>query len=138
MKSFLWLISFVVVITSCNNSKEEKATTKDNRIFLRTDSTNVVRLSDTMLIYESICRGCKYESSVRFAINDSLAVVKLQEVITSDNNPDGMSGGNVGKELLLVPVKTGTTKMRLYKFLSPETAKEDSARFQTYTIEVKN
>ncbi|MBL0183728.1 MAG: hypothetical protein IPP96_16165 [Chitinophagaceae bacterium] len=138
MRSLLWLTAFVVVIAGCNNSKEGKVTTKVNRIFLRTDSINVVKLSDTMLIYESICRGCKYESSVRFEISDSLAVVKLQDVITNDSNPDGMSGGNVGKELVLVPAKAGNTNIKLYKFLSPETAKEDSARFQVYTIEVKN
>lgn len=138
MRSLLWLTAFVVVIAGCNNNKEGKVTTKVNRIFLRTDSINVVKLSDTMLIYESICRGCKYESSVRFEISDSLAVVKLQDVITNDSNPDGMSGGNVGKELVLVPAKAGNTNIKLYKFLSPETAKEDSARFQVYTIEVKN
>ena len=136
MRLFLWLIVFV--IAGCNNGKEEKATVKDNRLFLRTDSINVVKLSDTMLIYESICRGCKYEGSVSFAISDSLELVKLQDVITNDNNPDGMSGGNVGKELVLVPVKAGTTTIKLYKFLSPETKKEDSARFQTYRIEIKN
>ncbi|HMU08683.1 MAG TPA: hypothetical protein PKC54_01645 [Ferruginibacter sp.] len=138
MKSLLGLFILLAGFTACNNNKEEPAKEKDNRIVLRTDSVNIITLSDTMLIYESICRSCKYEGSVRFEIADSAAVVKLHAVNTHDNNHRDVEGGNVGKELVLVPVKAGSTKMKLYKFLSPETAKEDSARSQTYTIEVKN
>lgn len=138
MRSFFWLLTLLVGFTACTNSKKESSKKKDNRIVLRTGSLNTVNLSDTMLIDESICRGCKLEGSVRFAIADSSAIVKLITVNTNDNNPDGMAGGNIGKELVLVPVKAGSTRMKLYKFLSPETARQDSARYQTYTIEVKN
>jgi len=138
MKPSFLLLVLLTCLTACNNDKEEPVKEKDKRIVLRTDSVNTIKLSDTMLIYESICRGCKYEGSVRFEIADSATVVKLLTVNTHDNNNGDMEGGNVGKELVLVPVKTGSTRMKLYKFLSPETVKEDSARYQTYTIEVKN
>lgn len=138
MRSFFWLLALLTGFTACNNDKEGPAKEKDNRIVLRTDSVNTITLSDTMLIYESICRGCKYEGSVRFEIADSAALVKLFSVNTHDNNHHDVEGGNVGKELVLVPVKAGSTRMKLYKFLSPETGKEDSARSQIYTIEVKN
>lgn len=137
MRSFAWFMGFLVLLIGCNNSEKENVTGKDNRIVLRTDSINIVQLSDTMLIYEGICRGCEYEGSVRFEINDSLGIVKMLTVISKDDNPEGMAGGNVGKELVLVPVKTGITTIRLYKLLSYKTAKEDSARVRTYTIEVK-
>lgn len=138
MRSLFGLLILLIGFTACTNDKKEPAKEKDNRIVLRTDSVNIIKLSDTMLIYESICRGCKYEGSVRFEIADSAAVVKLHAVNTHDNNHRDVQGGNVAKELVLVPVKAGSTKMKLYKFLSPETAKEDSARYQIYTIEVKN
>lgn len=138
MRSFFWLLALLTGLTGCYNDKEEPAKEKDNRVVLRTDSVNTVKLSDTMLIYESICRGCKYEGSVRFEIADSAAVVKLLAVNTHDDANSEVEGGNVGKELVLVPVKPGSTRMKLYKFLSSETGKEDSARYQTYTIEVKN
>lgn len=138
MRSFLCFMGLVILLIGCNNSEKEDVTSKDNRIVLRTDSINIVQLSDTMLIHESICRGCEYEGSVRFEINDSLGVVKLLTVISKDDNPGDMAGGNVGKELVLAPVKTGITTLRLYKLLSYKTAKEDSARVRTYIIEVKN
>lgn len=138
MRSFFWFLALLTGFIACNNDKEKPAKEKDNRVVLRTDSVNIITLSDTMLIYESICRGCKYEGSVRFEIADSAAVIKLLTVNTHDNNHRDVEGGNIAKELVLVPVKAGSTRMKLYKFLSPETIKEDSTRYQTYTIEVKN
>jgi len=102
------------------------------------DIINVVNLTDTLVIYESTCRGCQYEGSTRFEINDSLGLIKLQDVITTNNNSGDMAGGSIGKELLLVPLKTGTTRLKLYKFWSDKTAREDSAKFKLFTIEVRN
>lgn len=138
MRSFFLLLFLLAGFITCDNGKGEPEKKKDNRVVLRTDSVNTVTLTDTMLIYESICRGCKYEGSVRFEIEDSSGGIRLLTVNTNDNNPGGMAGGNVGKELVLMPVKAGSTKMKLYKLLSPETANQDSSRYQTYTIEVKN
>ena len=55
----------------------------------------------------------------------------------SDNNSDDMEGGSISQDVLLKPVRTGTTTIKLYKILSPGTAKEDSAQFRTYTITIK-
>jgi hypothetical protein len=128
----------VLVFISCTNSKKEKQVTEDKRISLRKDILNVVKLTDTLVIYESTCRGCAYEQSTNFGISDSLGIIKLENTITKDNNPDNMDGGSISKTLVLVPLKAGTTSFRLYKFWKPEHTAEDSARFTTYTIEVKN
>jgi hypothetical protein len=108
-------------------------------IKLRTDTLNVVTLTDTLVIYESTCRGCAYENSTAFAIKDSLDVVKLLTVETIDNNPDGMAGGNVSKHLIIVPVKAGSTTIKMYRFWEgvPSTM-SDSLPFTPYSIEVRN
>ena len=135
-KIFLFIV--VIFFIRCNNDKKNEALKKDKRIALRTDSINITRLTDTLVIYESTCRGCEYEGSTRFDISDSLGIIKLLDVITNDNNPVDMDGGSISKELVLVPLKIGTTSIKLYKFLSEKTTSEDSTRFKTYTIEVRN
>lgn len=137
MKILLSIPVLLVSFSACNDSDKKETKEKDTRIALRADSINTVWLSDTMVIYESICRGCAYEGSTRFNISDSMDIVKLLDVITHDESSPDMQGGIVGKELELIALKPGTTSVRLYKLLSEQTAKEDSARFTTYTIEVK-
>ncbi|MEP7256342.1 MAG: hypothetical protein ABI666_11250 [Ferruginibacter sp.] len=135
----IFLFAFVVVFfIRCNDDKKIEVLKEDKRIALRTDSINVARLADTLVIYESTCRGCEYEGSTRFDISDSLGIIKLLDVITNDNNSADTDGGSISKELVLVPLKIGTTTIKQYKFWSEKTASQDSARFKTYTIEVRN
>jgi hypothetical protein len=132
------IISFILVsmaVISCNNNPKDVVT--DNRIALRTDTINIVKLTDTLVIYESTCRGCAYERSTNFAISDSMNMIRLMDVITTDNSPADMDGGSINKDLVLVPVKPGTTIMKLFKFWTEEKAAADSARFVSYKIEVK-
>ena len=110
---------------------------EDSRIALWPDTLNVVKLTDTLVIYQATCRGCEFERSTNFAISDSMNIVKLENVITTDNSPDDMDGGSISKDLILVPVKPGITIMKLYKFWTMEKSAKDSARFTTYKIEVK-
>ncbi len=137
MKKILVLIVTSSLVIACSNKKKEKQEAADKRIVLRSDTTNTVRLTDTLLIPESTCRGCAYEMSTDFSIDDSLGIIKLYDVITRDNNPENMEGGSVSKSIILVPQKTGTTTFKLYKFWGPETKKSDSAHFSSYTVEVK-
>ena len=131
----LFFSAFMMIgIISCNNSTPDVV---DKRIPLRTDTINVVKLSDTLVIYESTCRGCEYEVSTNFAISDSMNIVKLAHVITTDNNSVEMNGGSIRKDLVLVPVKTGVTNMKLYKFWAKEKTAKDSARFTSFKIEVR-
>jgi hypothetical protein len=123
-----------MTVLGCTNS--EKVIT-DNKVALRQDTLNIVKLTDSLVIHESACRGCKYEASTNFAISDSMHMILLKDVITTDNNSPDMDGGNVSKDLVLVPVKKGITSIRLYKFLNPDGTAEDSARFTSYKIEVK-
>ena len=132
------LLSVASVLLLCCNNGSEKEAAQDNRIYLRTDTLNVVKLTDTMVIYESTCRGCAYEGSTKFSVEDSLGVVKLQNIITSDGNSPDVAGGNISKVLVIVPQKAGTTSFKMYKFLDERTIAEDSAFFKRYHVEVKN
>lgn len=137
MKKISVLICIALSLFSCTNNTKDKNEVADNRIALRTDTLNVVKLTDTLVIYESTCRGCAYERSTNFAISDSLDIIKLADIVTTDNSPADMDGGSISKDLVLVPQKTGTTNMKLYKFWKQEKTAADSARFTTYKIEVK-
>ena len=131
----LFFSAFMIIgIISCNNGTPDVV---DKRIPLRTDTINVVKLSDTLVIYESTCRGCAYEASTNFSISDSMNMIRLINVITTDNNSPEMDGGSISKKLVLVPVKTGTTNIKLYKFWQMERTAKDSALFTSYKIEVK-
>jgi hypothetical protein len=129
---FTALIS--IVVTSCTNNTKEVI---DNKISLRTDTINVIKLTDTLVIYASTCRGCEYERSTNFAISDSMNIIKLTDVVTTDNSPADMDGGSISKDLILVPIKPGITTFKLYKFWTIEKTAKDSARFDSYKIEVK-
>jgi hypothetical protein len=123
-----------IAVTSCTNNSKDVV---DKRISLRADTINVVKLSDTLVIYQSTCRGCEYEKSTNFAISDSMNIIKLADVITTDHSPSNMDGGSISKDLILVPVKTGATNIKVYKFWSQEKTAKDSARFASYKIEIK-
>jgi hypothetical protein len=141
MKYLFLLIIAAIFFFSCTNSKKEKegADKIDTKVSLHSDTLNVVKLTDTLVIYESTCRGCAYEQSTHFDISDSMNIIKMIDVITTDNNPPGMSGGNVSKDLILVPLKTGTTTIKMYKFWQDRTVSAaDSSNFTRYTIEVRN
>ena len=130
---FIALIS--LVFTSCDNGTKDIVA--DNRIALRTDTINTVKLTDTLVIYESTCRGCAYERSTDFSISDSMNIIKLFDIITTDNSPADMDGGSISKDLVLVSLKPGVTIMKLYKFWTQEKTAKDSANFTSYKIEVK-
>lgn len=134
MKYGLLILVIAFTLTGCNGKNEKPV---DNRISLGMDTLNLLKLGDTAVIQESTCRGCAYESSTNFSIYDSIGIVKLLDVITTDNNPDNVNGGSIRKDLVLVPVKTGTTSIRVYKFWTAERTAKDSATFATYKIDIK-
>lgn len=149
IKKMIFIAVLFFAFTACTNAKHEKEVVKekeaveekiiqDNRISLRSDTVNLVKMTDTMVVYESTCRGCAYEGSTNFGISDSLGIIKLDNVITKDNNSPDMDGGSISKTLVLVPAKTGITTIKVYKFWTQEKKAEDSARFTAYTIDVRN
>lgn len=135
MKRIYLIVGLATALFSCSNKEAE---VKDNKIPLHSDTLNVVKLTDTLVIYESTCRGCAYESSTNFDISDSMNIIELARIVTTDNNSSDMSGGSISKDLILVPVKTGVTKIKLFKFWTMDKTAKDSATFTTYDIEVKN
>lgn len=138
MKKILLAVVLIGIVAACSNSKKKNNPTEDNRIYLRADTLNIAKMTDTLVISENVCRGCAYEESTKFIIADSLAVVELDHIETHDNNHPDTDGGYLSKNLIIVPKKTGTTTIRLYKFWEEPFTAEDSARFTTYTIEIKN
>lgn len=139
MKKTITIAMMVLFIASCNNKKKYKPTTEDNRTALRSDTTNVVRMTDTIVIFESTCRGCAYEQSTHFDVLDSLGIIKLQNIITTDNNPSDMDGGSISKQLILVPLKSGTTHIRVDKYWKEPADTTDNKPVSTfYTIDVRN
>jgi hypothetical protein len=139
MKQIFFLFITSIIVFSCtNNTTDDKKEISDNRIALRPDTINVVKLTDTLIIFESTCRGCAYERSTNFSISDSMNIIKLADIITTDNSPADMDGGSISKDLILVPEKTGTTDIKVYKFWTQEKTAKDSTNFKTYNIEVKN
>ena len=139
MKKLLPIPIVLFILLSCTHSKNETVDSKETIVMLRADTINVVKLTDTLVIYESTCRGCAYEASTAFAIKDSLEILKLLTVETVDNNSPDMNGGSISKNLILMPVKTGSTILKMYKFWQgiPSTM-TDSLPFTAYKIEVKN
>jgi len=126
---------------ACSNKKKEpvkEETTENNYLMLRSDTVNVVKTTDTLLVSESTCRGCAYETSTEFGVTDSMDIVKIEHVYTADNSPADMNGGSISKDIILTIAKPGLTKIRLYKFWKhPETA-ADSTLFTIYTIDARN
>ena len=139
MKNFLALVVIVGFFFNCINKKNKEAEQKNTKVSLRTDTLNVVKLGDTLIIYENTCRGCAYESSTGFAIKDSFDMVKLVAVETHDNNSTDMAGGSVSKNLILVPARTGKTILKMYKFWQGVPSDmNDSLPFTPYQIEIRN
>ena len=140
MKKIIGVTVAIFLFASCSNKKKENESpgTTDNKVALHSDTLNMVKLTDTMVIYESTCRGCAYEQSTHFDISDSMGLVKLEKIITTDNNSPDMNGGNISKQLVLVPVKTGKTIIKMYKFWKEPATPEDSIKFVPYIIEIKN
>ena len=136
MKTLSSLIIVIAFLLSCNSKEPE--TIKDTKISLHSDTINVVKLTDTLVIYESTCRGCAYENSTAFEVKDSLNIVKLLSIVTTDNNSSNMNGGSISKDLVLVPLKTGTTTIKLFKFYGQKATAQDSTKFTPYTIQVQN
>ncbi len=136
----IYLLPFILFfLLSCTNAKKEIVESKETKVMLRADTINVVKLTDTLVIYESTCRGCAYESSTAFAVKDSLDMVKLLTVETVDNSSPDMAGGSISKNLILVPVKAGSTIVKMYKFWKGVPSSiNDSLPFTSYKIEIRN
>ena len=139
MNKYFFIVIVSIALINCNNNAKDivENNVVDNKISLKTDTINIVKLADTLVIYESTCRGCAYEGSTNFGISDSMNIIKLADIVTTDNSSPNMTGGSISKDLILVPKKTGTTIIKLYKFWRHEKTAEDSARFTSYKIEVK-
>jgi hypothetical protein len=129
-------LSFGLFLLSCNNHSGEERVNKWT--LLRADTLNVVHTNDTMAVIESVCRGCAYEQSTHFSVADTSGIVRLERIVTHDNSPSNTDGGSISKDLLLLPVKTGRTTIKVFRFTMDQPNSEDSTKFTLYEIEVKD
>lgn len=139
MKKVLLIAIAIWTLVSCFNAK--KGNYEDRRKVLRTDTLNVVKLTDTLVIFENTCRGCAFENSTDFNITDSTGTVKLYDIETYDANEyakEPVAGGSIDKTLVIVPQKTGVTKIKLYKAFEGPVRIDSTSRFTYFSIEVKN
>lgn len=127
-------------ITACKYIKKavEPAGRYDHMVSVKYDSVTRLKMTDTLVIFENTCRGCAYENSTEFVLNDTAGVVKLYDIITEDNTPPNMSGGTITKILLVTPQKPGRADVTLYKYYEQEMTARDSAAGQLLAIEVVN
>jgi len=140
MKNNKWIRWIVWAIGGCAivylylqySGKLEKG-----HVVLQQGETNSVKLKDTLWIAESTCRGCAYENSTNFDIEDTSGLVKLISIKTTDESSAGTDGGSISKTLILVPTATGSTSIKLYKYYNKEMDAKDSANFKSYSIDIK-
>jgi hypothetical protein len=131
------IVVFVLIALSCNNSDQKKPAKISDLIIMTPLGKNLAQMNDSLVIYETVCRGCDYEKSTHFEIADSMDLVKVVKIETLNYNASGTEGGSIDKHIYMVPVKPGHTKIKLYKFNTETPAAEDSLAFTYYDIEIK-
>ena len=136
MKKLVIFISICAVIFFYDYFTHKSVEKNSHYILLSADKVNKVKINDTLLIAESTCRGCEYEHSTRFDVTDSMDLLKLIRIETTDNSPDNMDGGSIDKDLILIPVKTGNTIIKQYRFYGEEISKADSSKYKSYNIQI--
>lgn len=133
MRKLVWSC-WLITAFSCNQSKKED---NKNKVVLDSATVTEARLTDTLVIHENTCRGCAYQYSTHFDVSDSLGIVELQRIVTTDNAGSN-TGGVVDKDLFLVPLKTGRTRIKVYKFYQKEPTATDSAQHKVYEVNITN
>jgi len=130
MKKIVCIVACALVF-SCHAPDQAK---DKNKVYLKPNQLTIAKRTDTLVISENTCKGCAYEYATHFDVEDSLGMTKLDRIVTTDND----RSGTVNKDLFLVPVKTGRTSIKLYKYYHQKPTAEDSAQGAVYSIEIKN
>lgn len=129
------ILTLIASLIACNSTKQSDSF-RNIRIDLRSDTINVVKLTDTLQIWKSVCRGCADEYIPRFDISDSLNIIEWIRTETVDNNPPDVDGGSLSKFIVMKPKKTGTTTIKFYRFMGEINAAKDSSDYTLYQITV--
>lgn len=135
MYKTVFILALIVSLIACNSTKQSDSF-RNKRIDLQSDTINVVKLTDTIQIWKSVCRGCADEYIPRFDISDSLNIIEWIRTETVDNNPPDVDGGSMSKFIVMKPKTTGTTTLKLYQFMGHKNTVEDSANYTLYQITV--
>jgi hypothetical protein len=135
----LFIIIFACyTLLSCKNQETIKHD-KVNGITLQSDSLNIVKLTDSLVIYETLCGGCNDDTMrASFDIQDSEGLLKAQEERTVSDRRPGKEDNPVLKTFILVPLNTGSTKLSVSKYWHQPGATEDSESHKEYLIEIRN
>jgi hypothetical protein len=133
-----FILVFVLIAFSCNDTEQKKPAKASDLIIMTPQGKNVAQMNDSLVIYETVCRGCEYEKSTHFEISDSMDLVKIIKIETLDQNSHNTKGGFIDKHIYMVPLKPGQTKIKLYKFNTETPTAQDSLSFTYYDILIKN
>lgn len=109
---------------------------KDLRVPLFSEKENKVKITDTLVIFTSSCKGCASETT--YKVYDSLGIIKQVDYKQIDLNPDA-DGGSYSVELELLPLKEGKTKLKLFSYsnsYSDENSTVDSAYVSEFSVTV--
>jgi hypothetical protein len=134
MKRSIQLILILFLVFSCETQDSQLKKTTGKRIILNPYYDNVAKLNDTLIISESTFRNCEYEELTDLKIEDSLNLIKLGEIVSTEHKSPNRKRTTIGKDLLLVPVEKGITTIKLYRFYKQEVFARDTG-FYTITIQ---
>lgn len=135
----MYSIVLLFFVFSCHENSNANKKKYNHFTELQKDSVNVVKLGDSLVIFEGTCRGCEYEESTTFEIEDPEGLMVLERVETVDYSHSNVDGGSISKTLILTSQKTGNTQLKVFKFYDPddeELKSKDALHFVSYKIKV--
>src|SRR5574337_1182165 len=95
-----YLMTVLILMTfGCNNTSQKTTTKSSDLIIMSPQGKNLAQMNDSLVIYETVCRGCEYEKSTHFEISDSMNLVKIVKIETLDHNSPGTEGGFMDKHI---------------------------------------
>jgi len=109
---------------------------RKDHIVLSENGINKVSMRDSLWVEAFTCRGCAYEHSTSFDVDDPARLVKLVSIKTANDKSTNTDGGSINKTLILVPTRTGKTTLKVYRFYDTK-QQQDSSDFKSYDIEIK-
>lgn len=138
MTQMLRSAAFILFFAGCyTKSPENEKQEKNSMLELIPGKLNEATMADTLFVSASSCRGCAPEYTPQYELTDSMSVVSLHSVEVVDNNPPDMDGGSLENRIVMLPLKTGSTIIKLYSFMTGDSARQDSSQYTAYQIRIQ-
>ncbi len=134
MRSIIILAAVAGFLSSCN---DKTGAAQNNYKSLSATKINTVGMLDTMVIHEKLCRGCPAENTTDFDIRDTGNVVELFSIKTTDDHSGKEDSNHISKEIILIPLKKGSTTFKFFKTAPGISQSPGAPAFTAYKVEVK-